>query len=339
MVSIQDIQNQLKDAQSRGIEELKQADSPQSLYEARTKYLGKKGEVKAVLKGLGQLSADERPAVGQAANQVADELEEFYQQRLGELKSGEAETRLMQDAVDITLPSTGVRRGAYHPLQRTQYEIEELFYSMGYDIAEGPEIESEYYNFEALNIPPDHPARDMQDTFFTKSGHVLRTHTSPVQIHYMEKHQPPLRMIAPGRVYRCDSDITHSPMFTQIEGLVVDTNISFCDLKGTLELLVHQFFSSDTITRFRPSYFPFTEPSAEVDIAVTDSTGNVVDWLEVLGCGMVHPAVFEAVGYDPEKYTGFAFGLGVERFAMLKYGMRDIRLFFENDIRMLKQFR
>ncbi|RJP31967.1 MAG: phenylalanine--tRNA ligase subunit alpha [Candidatus Omnitrophota bacterium] len=339
MIEISDIRTQLETARQKGILEFEQTDSPQTLYEKRTKYLGKKGEVKAVLRGLGALSPEERPQIGQLANEVADALEAAYQNRLAQLKSSESELRLTKDEVDITLPGTWTRRGAYHPLMRTQYEIEELFYSMGYDIAEGPEIESDYYNFEALNFPPDHPARDMQDTFFTKSGHVLRTHTSPVQIHYMETHKPPLRMIAPGRVYRCDSDITHSPMFTQIEGLVVDKNITFCDLKGTLEFLIHKFFSPDTITRFRPSYFPFTEPSAEVDIAVTDSSGHVTGWLEVLGCGMVNPAVFEAVGYDPERFTGFAFGLGIERFAMLKYGIRDIRLFYENDIRMLKQFR
>lgn len=347
MSTSDDIRSQLEEAQQNGFEEFTSADTPQSLYEARTKYLGKKGVVKGILRGLGKLSAEERPVVGQLANQVADKLEDFYNQRLETLKSQEAQRQLEEDQVDVTLPGTWKRRGALHPLVRIQQEVEDLFYSMGYDIADGPEIESEYYNFEALNIPADHPARDMQDTFFMKSGHVLRTHTSPVQIRYMETHKPPLRMIAPGRVYRCDSDITHSPMFSQIEGLVVDTDISFRDLKGTLDLMIHRIFSPETKTRFRPSFFPFTEPSAEVDITCFACSGpdpncrlcKGTGWIEVLGCGMVNPAVFEAVGYDSEKYTGFAFGLGIERFAMLKFGVNDIRLFYENDIRMLKQFR
>jgi len=347
MSAIADLRTQLEEAQRRGLEEFNQAENPQLLYETKTKYLGKKGVVKAVLRGLGQLPVEERPQAGDLANKVAEALEAFYDQRLGELKAREAQRRIERDFGDITLPGAGNRIGALHPLIRIRTEIEDLFASLGYDIAEGPEIETEYYNFEALNIPSDHPARDMQDTFFMKSGHVLRTHTSPVQIRYMKSHTPPLRMIAPGRVYRCDSDITHSPMFHQIEGLVVDTDISFCDLKGTLEILIHRIFSADSSTRFRPSYFPFTEPSAEVDISCFACSGKGSNcrlckgtgWIEVLGCGMVNPAVFEAVGYDPEKYTGFAFGLGIERFAMLKYGISDIRLFFENDIRFLKQFR
>ena len=233
-----DIRTQLDQAKLEALDEFYKAESPQTLYEVKTKYLGKKGAVKAVLKGLGQLSAEERPVVGQLANVVADELELAYEKRLSDLKETENSLKLQADSVDISLPGTWMQRGAFHPLLQIQTEIEDLFYSMGYDIAEGPEIETEYYNFEALNIPSDHPARDMQDTFFMKSGHVLRTHTSPVQIRYMMSHQPPLRMIAPGRVYRCDSDVTHSPMFSQIEGLVVDTNISFCDLKGTLDLMV-----------------------------------------------------------------------------------------------------
>jgi phenylalanyl-tRNA synthetase alpha chain len=340
-----DLRTQLEEAKIRGIAEFDLADNPQSLYEAKTKYLGKKGEVKAVLRGLGKLSAEERPLVGQFANEIADDMDQAYQTRFEALKKVESEKKLKADSVDTSLPATWNAKGAEHPLVQIQTEIEDLFYSMGYDISEGPEIESEYYNFEALNIPSDHPARDMQDTFFMKSGHVLRTHTSPVQIRYMETHEPPLRMIAPGRVYRCDSDVTHSPMFSQIEGLVVDTDISFCDLKGTLDLMVHRIFGEGTSTRFRPSYFPFTEPSAEVDIQCFVCKGDGcrlckgTGWIEVLGCGMVNPAVFEAVGYNAEKYTGFAFGLGIERFAMLKYGINDIRLFYENDTRFLKQFR
>lgn len=328
------LEMELREAQERGLAEFQQADSPQSLYECRTRYLGKKGVVKAILRGLGKLSNEDRPAVGQVANEVADALEEAYRNLLAQRKKSETEQRLRREAIDVSFPGTWVRPGARHPLSLMREEIEDLFHSMGYDIAEGPEIETEFYNFEALNIPADHPARDMQDTFYMRDGSVLRTHTSPTQIHYMQSHRPPLRMIAPGRVYRCDSDITHSPMFTQIEGLVVDENISFRHLRDALETLLRNLFTPDTKVRFRPSFFPFTEPSAEVDIW-REGAG----WMEVLGCGMVNPAVFEAVGYDPEKYTGFAFGLGVERFAMIKYGITDIRLFYENDVRFLRQFR
>ncbi len=341
-----DLRAQLEEAKQQGLSEFAKADSLQSLYEAKTLYLGKKGKVKAVLRGLGKLSQEERPVIGQLANQVADALEEAYDSFQAKLKGAESSRKLEADETDITLPGTWNKSGAVHPLIQTQLEIEELFYSMGYDISEGPEIETEYYNFEALNIPPDHPARDMQDTFFMKSGHVLRTHTSPVQVRYMKSHQPPLRMIAPGRVYRCDSDVTHSPMFSQIEGLVVDTDISFRDLRGTLEQLIHSLFSPEIGVRFRPSYFPFTEPSAEMDIECFACRGEDPNcrickgtgWIEILGCGMVDPAVFESVGYDPAKYSGFAFGVGIERIAMLKYQINDIRLFFENDVRFLKQF-
>jgi len=338
MTEIQSIQDQLQQAKSEGSAAFAQAANPQDLYEIRTAFLGKKGKVKSVLRRVGQLPAEDRPTVGQLANAVADELEVQYQSCLAELKQSAAAAKLEQDEVDTTLPGTWIRKGALHPLTQTQNEIEDLFYSMGYDIAEGPEIETDYYNFEMLNFPPNHPARDMQDTFFTKSGHVLRTHTSPVQIRFMQTHKPPIRMIAPGRVYRCDSDITHSPIFHQIEGLMVGQNVSFCDLKGTLEVLLQRFFPENTKIRFRPSFFPFTEPSAEVDISFTQKSGET-GWLEVLGCGMVHPNVLRNGGLNPEEYTGFAFGLGVERFAMIKYGIRDIRLFYENDIRFLKQFR
>lgn len=346
MTDLNDLRAQLEEARRQAMEEFAQAATTQSLYEARTHYLGKKGKVKAVLRGMGQLPPEERPTIGQWVNDVADALEEAYLSRQADLKNLESTQKLERDDIDITLPGTWTRRGAVHPLIQVQQEIEDFFHSMGYDIAEGPEIETEYFNFEALNFPPDHPARDMQDTFFMKSGHVLRTHTSPVQIHYMQSHQPPLRMIAPGRVYRCDSDITHSPMFSQIEGLVVDTHISFRDLRGTLEHMIHHIFSPDIGMRFRPSFFPFTEPSAEVDIECfacrgRDSNCRIckgTGWIEVLGCGMVNPAVFDAVGYDSEKYTGFAFGLGIERFAMLKFQINDIRLFYENDVRFLRQF-
>lgn len=338
MTGILDIQNQLERAKAEGLAALRAAADPRELYEIRTDYLGKKGKVKAVLRGLGQLPPEERPKAGQLANEAADELEALYQSLLAGLKDKETLETLRRDAVDVTLPGIAPRKGAVHPLSQTLYEIEELFYSMGYDIAEGPEIETDYYNFEMLNFPPNHPARDMQDTFFTKSGHVLRTHTSPVQIRYMRCHEPPIRMIAPGRVYRCDSDVTHSPIFHQIEGLVVGEDVSFRGLRGVLEQLIHHFFPAGTKVRFRPSFFPFTEPSAEVDIAFRGKGGST-DWMEVLGCGMVHPNVLRNGGYDPEVYTGFAFGLGVERFAMIKYGIRDIRLLYENDIRFLSQFR
>lgn len=338
MTDITSIQSQLEAAKTEGAEALKKAVNPQQLYEIKTEYLGKKGKVKAVLKSLGQLAAEDRPKVGQWANETADELETLYQNLLITLKQSETAAKLSQDKIDITLPGTWNRKGAIHPLTQIQNEIEDLFYSMGFDIAEGPEIETDYYNFEMLNFPPNHPARDMQDTFFTKSGNVLRTHTSPVQIRFMKKHEPPIRMIAPGRVYRCDSDVTHSPIFHQIEGLVVGKNISFCDLKGTLEVLIRRFFPGNTKVRFRPSFFPFTEPSAEVDVSYTHKSGES-GWLEVLGCGMVHPNVLRNGGIDPDVYTGFAFGLGIERFAMIKFGIRDIRLFYENDIRFLQQFR
>lgn len=338
MTDIDSIKQQLDAAKTEGISALQQASNPQELYEIKTEFLGKKGKVKAVLKTLGKLAAEDRPKVGQWANEAADELETLYQDLLNKLKENETAAQLELDQTDITLPGTWNRKGAVHPLTQIQNEIEDLFYSMGFDIAEGPEIETDYYNFEMLNFPPNHPARDMQDTFFTKSGNVLRTHTSPVQIRFMKSHEPPIRMIAPGRVYRCDSDITHSPIFHQIEGLVVGENISFCHLKGTLEALVRRFFSEETQVRFRPSFFPFTEPSAEVDISYTHKNGET-GWLEVLGCGMVHPNVLRNGGIDPDKYTGFAFGIGVERFAMIKFGIRDIRLFYENDIRFLQQFR
>lgn len=338
MTDIDTIKQQLDTAKTEGISALHSADNPQSLYEVKTEFLGKKGKVKAVLKTLGKLDKEDRPKVGQWANEAADELEALYDKLLVSLKANETNAQLELDQTDITLPGTWNQKGAIHPLTQIQNEIEDLFYSMGFDIAEGPEIETDYYNFEMLNFPPNHPARDMQDTFFTKSGNVLRTHTSPVQIRFMKSHEPPIRMIAPGRVYRCDSDITHSPIFHQIEGLVVGEKISFCDLKGTLEALIKRFFPGDTKVRFRPSFFPFTEPSAEVDVSYTHKSGES-GWLEVLGCGMVHPNVLRNGGIDPEKYTGFAFGLGVERFAMIKFGIRDIRLFYENDIRFLQQFR
>lgn len=326
-------------------EKLLEAESLEEINNIRVKYLGKKGELTRVLRGMGSLPPEERPRVGQLANQVRAELEELLEKRAAEIKQKELETRLERERIDVTLPGTPFMLGKNHPLTRIQEEIENIFLGLGFSIAEGPEIETDYYNFEALNIPKDHPARDMQDTFFTGPEVLLRTHTSPIQIRAMEKAAPqvPLKIIAPGRVYRRDDDATHSPMFHQVEGLAVDTHITFADLQGVLQVFAEEMFGPETRTRFRPSYFPFTEPSAEVDISCVNCGGSGcrvcshTGWLEILGCGMVHPRVLEVSGYDAEKYTGFAFGMGVERIALLKYNIDDMRLFFDNDLRFLSQ--
>jgi phenylalanyl-tRNA synthetase alpha chain len=324
---------------------MEEAESLEALNDVRVKYFGKKGELIKVLRGMGSLSAEERPRIGQLANQVRAELEEYLNHRMTRVKNKELENRLAGERIDVTLPGTPLFLGKNHPLTRVQEQIEDIFLGLGFSIKEGPEIETDFYNFEALNIPKDHPARDMQDTFFTGPEVLLRTHTSPIQIRTMEKSAPevPLKIIAPGRVYRRDDDATHSPMFHQVEGLAVDTRITFADLKGVLQIFAREMFGPDTRTRFRPSYFPFTEPSAEVDISCVMCGGSGcrvcsrTGWLEILGCGMVHPRVLEVSGYDSEKYTGFAFGMGVERIAMLKYGIDDMRLLFDNDIRFLAQ--
>jgi len=324
---------------------MEEAESLEALNDVRVKYFGKKGELTKVLRGMGSLSAEERPRIGQLANQVRAELEEYLNHRMTRVKNKELENRLAGERIDVTLPGTPLFLGKNHPLTRVQEQIEDIFLGLGFSIKEGPEIETDFYNFEALNIPKDHPARDMQDTFFTGPEVLLRTHTSPIQIRTMEKSAPevPLKIIAPGRVYRRDDDATHSPMFHQVEGLAVDTRITFADLKGVLQIFAREMFGPDTRTRFRPSYFPFTEPSAEVDISCVMCGGSGcrvcsrTGWLEILGCGMVHPRVLEVSGYDSEKYTGFAFGMGVERIAMLKYGIDDMRLLFDNDIRFLAQ--
>jgi phenylalanyl-tRNA synthetase alpha chain len=311
----------------------------------RVRYLGKKGMLTEQLKTLGKLPPEERPRVGALVNQAKEALQEKLVARRQQLESAARDQQLASEVLDVTLPGRGVRQGGLHPITRTLERLETLFMRMGFEIADGPEIEDDYHNFEALNIPPDHPSRAMHDTFYFDAHRLLRTHTSPVQIRYMENHKPPLRIIAPGRVYRCDSDVTHTPMFTQIEGLMVDRDVSFADLKGVISDFLVQFFEKQLEVRFRPSYFPFTEPSAEVDIScvicgakgcrVCKNTG----WLEVLGCGMVHPEVFRHVGIDSELWSGFAFGLGVERLAMLRYGVNDLRLFYENDLRFLQQFK
>jgi phenylalanyl-tRNA synthetase, alpha subunit len=318
---------------AQGKQAVAETDTLAALDEIRVQYLGKKGELTQLLKGLGKLSADERPAAGALINEAKDALQAEITARRDALESSAMEAKLAAETVDVTLPGRGQSVGGMHPVTRTLERIEAFFGSIGYSVAEGPEIEDDYHNFEALNIPAHHPARAMHDTFYFDAHTLLRTHTSPVQVRTMEAQQPPIRIICPGRVYRCDYDQTHSPMFHQVEGLLVDRNITFADLKGTLEQFLREFFEEDVKVRFRPSYFPFTEPSIEVDIDRGDGK-----WLEVLGCGMVHPKVFEYSGIDPEEFTGFAFGMGVERLAMLRYGVDDLRLFFENDLRFLGQF-
>ncbi|MRR58536.1 MAG: phenylalanine--tRNA ligase subunit alpha [Deltaproteobacteria bacterium] len=326
------------------IAELSVVESEDSLQELRVKYLGKKGLLTALMKGLGALSAEDRPVLGQMANVVKDRLEEKVETSLRLMRQAKREEKLKSERLDVTLPGRRRPMGTRHPISIVTEEISEIFAGLGFQVAEGPEIEQDYYNFEALNIPKDHPARDMQDTFFVSDSIVLRTHTSPVQIRTMLKQAPPVRIIAPGTVYRCDSDATHSPMFHQIEGLLVDKGVTFGDLKGILTIFVNQYFGKGTGVRLRPSFFPFTEPSAEVDIACVMCKGKGcricknTGWLEILGSGMVDPEVFRHVSYDAEAYTGFAFGMGIERIAMLKYGISDMRLLFENDLRFLSQF-
>jgi phenylalanyl-tRNA synthetase alpha chain len=326
------------------LKESKSAASMAELQQLRIKYLGKKGLVTSKLKALSTISPELRPAYGKVVNEVKVYIEEKINRIEALLKKEEHKKRIVSEAVDITLPGKFTPFGREHPINKVLYEITRIFVSMGFEVEEGPDVELDYYNFEALNIPKDHPARDMQDTFYISEDIVLRTHTSPVQIRVMEKRKPPLKIIAPGKVYRCDADISHTPMFHQVEGFMVDTDVAFSDLKGVLESFIHSIFSAETPVRFRPSFFPFTEPSAEADIGCIFCSGKGcrvcknTGWLEILGAGMINPRVFEMVGYDPEIYSGFAFGMGVERIVMLKYSIDDIRLFFENDMRFLKQF-
>jgi phenylalanyl-tRNA synthetase alpha chain len=320
------------------------ADDLQVLDQLRVDYLGKKGVLTEQMKALGQLSAEERPAAGQLINQAKAEVQQAIEARKQGLEQARLNARLASETIDVSLPGRGQQRGGLHPVSITMERIEALFAQLGFSVAEGPEIEDDFHNFTALNIPETHPARAMHDTFYFDAHTLLRTHTSPVQVRVMEGNQPPLRVIAPGRVYRCDSDLTHTPMFHQVEGLLVDEQVSFADLKGILDDFLRNFFEQELKVRFRPSYFPFTEPSAEADIQCVICGGDGcrvcshTGWLEVLGCGMVHPEVFKQVGIDSERYTGFAFGMGVERLAMLRYGVNDLRLFFENDLRFLQQF-
>src|SRR5690348_2158441 len=327
---------------SQALADIESAASLDALETLRVGLLGKSGIVTAALKSLGALAPDERKARGAEVNRVKDRLADALATRKQALEQAELDRRLASEKLDITLPGRDGERGGIHPITRALERIASIFARLGYQRAEGPEIEDDWHNFEALNFPPHHPARAMHDTFYFGDGRLLRTHTSPVQIRSMQGRQPPIRIIAPGKVYRSDSDQAHSPMFHQVEGLLVDEQASFADLKGTLAAFVRAFFGRDFAMRFRPSYFPFTEPSAEVDIrwSASDQSGQEGSgrWLEVLGAGMVHPKVLENCGIDPERYTGFAFGLGVERFAMLRYGVTDLRAFFENDVRFLRQF-
>jgi len=314
------------------------------LDQVRVDYLGKKGLFTEQMKQLGQLDPEQRRSAGQVINQAKDRFQEALQERKDALESKELERRLASESIDVTLPGRGQDVGGLHPVTITLRRIEKIFSSIGFGVVEGPEIEDDYHNFGALNIPEHHPARAMHDTFYFDAHTLLRTHTSPVQIRVMEAQQPPLKVIAPGRVYRCDSDLTHTPMFHQVEGFLVDTDVSFADLKGVVYQFLRTFFEKDSQVRFRPSYFPFTEPSAEVDIecVICNGAGCRVcgqsGWLEVMGCGMIHPEVFNSVNIDNEQYSGFAFGMGVERLAMLRYGINDLRLFFENDLKFLHQF-
>jgi len=325
----------------------KTAENLDALNDIRVKYLGKKGELTGILRGMSKLSKEDRPRIGQIVNEARAQIEALIAEKNEKLKAEELAQQLENEKIDVTLPGRQAPLGHMHPLTITLNRIKKIFMSMGFSIAEGPEIERDYFNFEALNLPKDHPARDMQDSFYITEDILMRTQTSPVQARTMQAHEPnsPIRIIAPGRVYRRDDyDATHSPMFTQVEGLVIDKNISLADLKGTLELALHQIFSDDVGVRFRPSFFPFTEPSAEVDISCVMCHGKGcrvckgTGWLEILGAGMVHPHVLEMSGYDPKQVSGFAFGLGVERIAMLCYGVDDLRLFYDNDMRFLRQF-
>ena len=338
------MREQLQGMRDAALQSIAQAAGEEALQGVRVRFLGRKGELTSLMKGLGTLSAEDRPVVGQLVNTIKDEIETCLESALTAARDQEINRRLQTERIDVTLPGRRLTCGTRHPITLVIEEVCDIFAGLGFSVAEGPEIEHDWYNFEALNFPPDHPARDMQDTFFVENNLLLRTHTSPVQIRTMLKQKPPLRIIAPGTVYRCDSDATHSPMFHQIEGLMVDKGVTFGDLKGMLTVFTNQLFGQKTAVRLRPSFFPFTEPSAEVDIACVICGGKGCrvckqsGWLEILGAGMVDPEVYRHVNYDAEEISGFAFGMGIERIAMLKYGINDMRLLFENDIRFLRQF-
>ena len=335
----------IEDILTQALEALAHAQDLNQLDQVRVNYLGKKGLFTEQMKQLGSLDPEQRRTVGQVINTAKNSFQEALDQRKLVLESAELEARLASERIDVSLPGRGQTGAGLHPVTTTLRRITKIFSSVGFGVVEGPEIEDDYHNFGALNIPEQHPARAMHDTFYFDAHTVLRTHTSPVQIRVMESEQPPLKVIAPGRVYRCDSDLTHTPMFHQVEGFLVDTDVSFADLKGVVFEFLRAFFEKDIQVRFRPSYFPFTEPSAEVDIecVMCDGQGcrvcSQTGWLEVMGCGMIHPEVFRSVGIDNQVYSGFAFGMGVERLAMLRYGINDLRMFFENDLKFLQQFK
>ncbi|MFP4055917.1 MAG: phenylalanine--tRNA ligase subunit alpha [Candidatus Brocadiia bacterium] len=329
------MQQTFQDLHEEALARIEAADTLDELEEARVAYLGRRGALKQAMRGLAELPAEQRPAAGRAANAAKEAIQAALDARRALLERLEAQ--VAAPGIDITLPGVHPPIGREHPIRRAESELREVFLRLGFEVATGPEVELEYYNFEALNIPADHPSRDSFDTFYIEDDVVLRSHTSPVQVRVMEQRQPPVRVIVPGRVYRPDTaDATHSPVFHQLEGLAVDEGITFADLKAVLTMAMRELFGPETATRFRPSFFPFTEPSAEVDVLC--DVGGERRWLELLGAGMVHPRVFEAVGYDPERYTGFAFGIGIDRIALLKFGIPDIRLLLENDVRFLEQF-
>lgn len=340
------MEQELQLLREAALAEMSGVNNLEALSDLRVKYLGKKGSLTSALKGMGSLSAEERPRIGQIVNEIRNELEALITQKTEAFKQQELEQKLQSEKIDVTLSGRRSRLGHKHPLTQTLARIKEIFMRMGFQIAEGPEVEKDYYNFEALNLPKDHPARDMQDSFYITEELLLRTHTSPVQVRTMQAANPnePVKIIAPGKVYRRDYDATHSPMFHQVEGLVIDKGIRFSDLKGTLESFIHEMFGENVGVRFRPSFFPFTEPSAEVDISCVMCGGkgcrvcSGTGWLEILGSGMVHPKVLEMSNFDPAQVSGFAFGMGVERIAMLIYGIDDLRLFYDNDMRFLRQF-
>jgi len=338
------MEERIKELKEEALKAVSETQTFSQLEEVRVRYLGKKGQLTELLKTLGTLPAEDRPKVGALVNEAKQVLEQSLKDRRVLLLQAEQAKKIAQEKVDVTLPGKGIKRGHLHPLTQVMEEAKDIFLAMGFEIAEGPEVETDYYNFDGLNIPPHHPSRDMWSTLFISEKILLRTHTSPVQIHVMEKRKPPLAIIAPGRVYRRDSDATHSPVFYQLEGFLVDKRVTFGDLKGTLTEFLRQMFGREKKVRFRPSFFPFTEPSAEVDVECVMCNGKGCNlckgsgWLEILGSGMIDPNVFKAVGYDPEKFKGFAFGMGIDRIAMLKYGIDNIRLFYENDLRFLEQF-
>ena len=339
------ISKQLQEIKQRAEQSLDSVNDLSQLEQLRVSYLGKKGEITAILKQMGSLSPEERPVVGELANKVRTQIEQLISEKTSALKNARRKARLEAETIDITLPAKAVKKGGLHPLSIVQNDMIELFRSMGFDVVDGPEVETDFYNFQALNVPEDHPARDMQDTFYLGEGIMLRTQTSATQIRTMMNMKPPIRMVCPGRVFRADEvDATHSPVFHQIEGLVVDKGITMCDLKGCLEQFAHVIYGDDTKVKFRPSFFPFTEPSVEVDVSCSECGGKGCrvckgsGWIEILGAGMVHPNVLRSCGIDPDEYSGFAFGIGLDRLATTRYKISDIRLLFENDLRFLRQF-